>query len=133
MNFRKLLIAGMLTLVTLTHSRAFEPLSLFTGHTKCWPSCVGKFCCDDYCGKPLPCAVAANCFECVDYCAKPLPCLPARKAAFCCNDFCPKPLPPIRCPNAKNLRCVPNRLPPIEHCSPKNAGKTTAGLVTRSE
>jgi len=125
MNSKKLPIALAVVLTValtgLAGAQAFEPLTWLSGHAKCWPNCVGKFCCDDYDGKPLPCAVGANCFDCADYCPKPLPCLPAVKAAFCCDDFCPKPLPPTCYTTAKNLRCVPSRLPPVEKDIPKPA------------
>lgn len=120
MNAMKLPITLTIALLTLAQAQAFEPFAWLSGHTRCRPNCVGKFCCDDYDGKPLPCAVGANCFECADYCAKPRPCLPAGNS-FCCDDFCPKPLPPICCANAKQLRCVPNRLPPIGPSTPKQA------------
>ena len=37
------------------------------------PDCIGKYCCDDYCGKPLPSTRGVCCFGCNDYCGKPLP------------------------------------------------------------
>lgn len=129
MNLKELLIAFAVTVGVISQAAAREPLSIFSGQTKCRPSCVGKFCCDDYCGKPLPCSVRAHCFECVDYCAKPLPCPPARKTAFCYDDFCPKPLPPICWTSAKNLRCVPSRLPPIGQSTPKQAARAERGGV----
>jgi hypothetical protein len=129
MNLKKLLIAFAVTVGVISPAVAFEPLSIFSSHTKCWPSCVGKFCCDDYCGKPLPCAVAVKCFDCPDYCAKPLPCPPSGKMGFCCDDFCPKPFPPVCRVSAKNLSCIPNRLPPVDSHIPKQAAAFTTELL----
>ncbi len=83
------------------------------GQRGCWPDCVGPRCCDDYCGKPLPCPTKVGCFECPDYCRKPLPCAAPAKQ-FCCDDYCPKRLPPVCRPPAKHLQCVPTRLPPTK-------------------
>ena len=75
------------------------------------PDCIGKYCCDDYHRKPLPCPPPKVCLECPDYCGKPLPCVPPVKA-FCCDDFCPKPLPPLCCGPIQPLHCAADRLPP---------------------
>jgi hypothetical protein len=67
------------------------------------PDCIGKYCCDDYCGKPLPSTRGVCCFGCNDYCGKPLP--SARGVCcFGCNDSCKKCLPQVTCPQRK-LTC----------------------------
>jgi hypothetical protein len=70
----------------------------------CLPNCISKYCCDDYCPKPVP-EVRKNCrYSCDDYFPKPLPCArPVR--CFRCDDYCPKPLPPIHCPCNQGLSC----------------------------
>src|SRR5262245_32864567 len=68
------------------------------------PNCVCKYCCDDYCPKPLPCVCGIRNFCCDDYCAKPYPC-PACVKASCCDDYCPKCPPRIFCPPNSNLKC----------------------------
>lgn len=126
MNLKKLIVVFVAAASGISQISAFEPLSIFPGHSKCWPDCVGKFCCDDYCAKPLPCLpVGKMGFACDDYCRQPLPCPPFGKTGFCCDDYCRKPQPPPCFAGGKDLHCIPNRLPPLEAYVPN---KTTAAL-----
>ena len=78
------------------------------------PDCVGCYCCDDYCRKPLPWACPVCKFCCDDYCRKPLPCAyPLCK--FCCDDYCRKCLPPVCGPPAGHLKCGPPRCCALPH------------------
>ncbi len=72
----------------------------------CWPQCAQPTCCDDYCGKPLPCVPAVRCCECDNYCAESAPCV-KRICKFVCDDYCCKCPPVIRCPDTTHLKCVP--------------------------
>ena len=107
------------------HTTAGEQLLKLPPVSKCVPDCVGKYCCDDYHRKPLPCTKTIECFTCPDYCRKPLPCIPPVKC-FDCPDYCPKPLPPIYCPPTKDLRCVVDRLPPTSFKLTADALRTPA-------
>ena len=70
------------------------------------PDCIGRYCRDDYCPKPLPPVCPPKCFTCDDYCPKRLPCIFHVKR-FCCDDYCPKCLPRICCPPPPGLKCGP--------------------------
>lgn len=114
MNLKKLIIALAAVAATISPGFALEPIQKMASRGFCWPDRVGKFCCDDYQAKPIPCAIRVTRFECPDYCPKPLPC-PVPVKASCRDDFCPKRLPPVCSVSTKDLRCVPNRLPPIKN------------------
>ena len=103
----------------------------------CLPDCVGRWCCDDYHPKPLPCPQPVNCFGCDDYCAKPLPCaIPVRH--FCCDDYCRKCLPPVCFPPRCDLDCPPAGCPVSATQTPKlvdvdeNAAPNVVRLPARS-
>ncbi len=131
MNLKKLIIVFVVATAAMSHANAFEPLSLLHGHSKCWPDCVGKFCCDDYCAKPLPCLpLGKTRFDCDDYCRKPIPCQPAGKTTTFCDEYCRKPLPPVCYAGGKNLSCIPNRLPPIDSYVPNKLAESTSRLET---
>jgi hypothetical protein len=70
------------------------------------PDCIRKWCCDDYCPKPLPCPVPVQCFSSDCYRAKLLPC-PVAVKRFSCDDYCLKPFPSICCPPSQFLTCAP--------------------------
>jgi len=133
MNVKNLLIAITFTAGMTSQLSAFEPIVKLSGHWKCWPDCVGKYCCDDYRPKPKPCAVGVKCFDCPDYCPKPFPCSTPGKASFCCDDFCRKPLPPHCRTSSKNFRCVPSRLSPTYMTVPKKEKPPTAALLSAEE
>lgn len=67
-----------------------------------------RWCCDDYCRKPMPCIppLCAKCC-CDDYCRKPMPCIAPLCAKCCCDDYCRKPMPALCCP----------QLPPGDCCA----------------
>ena len=90
----------------------------------CWPNCIQKTCCDDYCPKPLPCTPRIGCFGCDDYLCKCAPCVP-RIGCFGCDDYCPKCAPVWRCAPATHLKCVPTE----PHGGPCTCGcgQTNAG------
>ena len=80
----------------------------------CWPKCITKFCCDDYCPKAMPC-VSQNCrFVCDDYCPKPAPCA-RRIRTKGCDDYCKKPLPRIHCPTRSCSSCRSRAHPESVH------------------
>ncbi len=108
-------IACLLTLGATSQLLGGEPLLKLPHWLGCWPDCVGRFCCDDYRSKPLPCLHRGVCLECDDYCRKPLPCAQPIKP-LCFSDYCPKPLPwTCRLPS-KELRCLPDpSLPKYTH------------------
>lgn len=133
MNLKNLIIALAVSVGIISPASAIEPMLKLAGDRNCWPDCLGKYCCDDYHPKPLPCAAGVQCFECPDFCRKPFPCLPPVKTAFRCDDFCPKPLPPICGPSPKNLRCIPSRLPPISLTAPKAPTAPAEGLLPADE
>ena len=88
-------------------AQAGEPCLRFLGCPV--PDCIGKWCCDDYRAKCLPCVKVPLCFGCDDYCRKSLPrvCAPL---CFTCDDYCKKCQPPVcRPPLLGTLRCVPER------------------------
>ncbi|QDV74805.1 hypothetical protein [Botrimarina mediterranea] len=73
--------------------------------------CPQKYCCDDYCPKPLPCPPRADCCRlCDNYCHKPLPCPPCVDCRRFCDDYCPKPLPCLRCRSTEHDVCIPYRI-----------------------
>ena len=74
--------------------------------TMCWPDCIKKTCCDDYCPKPAPCVPRIGCFGCDDYMYKCEPCV-KRMGCFGCDSYCPKCPPVIRCAPTTGLKCVP--------------------------
>ena len=83
--------------------------SLLPKALHCWPDCVGKFCCDDYCPKPPPCAKRVKCFRCPDYCSKYAPC-PISVKRGGCPDYCRKPVPCLTCPPpCIDLQCLPSK------------------------
>ena len=69
-------IAVLLALLTpASQARSANLLSdMLGGYAKCWPNCVRKVCCDDYCAKPMPCARGVCEGLCPDYCKKCEPC-----------------------------------------------------------
>jgi hypothetical protein len=85
------------------------------------PDCVGKWCCDDYCGKKEPCVCVPLSFCCDDYCPKKEPCV-CVPLNFCCDDYCPK-CPPKACspPLCENLKCNPPRV-----CASCTAGSASS-------
>ena len=99
------LVFAMLLLVT--NINAAEPCRKFLGCPV--PDCIGKWCCDDYRSKRLPCVKVPLCFGCDDYCRKSMPrvCTPL---CFTCDDYCKKCQPPVcRPPLLSTLRCVSGR------------------------
>lgn len=70
------------------------------------PDCIGKYCCDDYVPKRLPCVDVPLCFGCDDYCPKRLPCVDV-PLCFGCDDYHPKCQPTIQCPTCRDLKCGP--------------------------
>ncbi len=112
MNIRRVVLAGLASLIiasslTASSLTAGEPVR-YSPFTWSWPNCVGKFCPDDFCPKPLPCARGVKCFQCPDYCAKPLPCFLPGKTSYVCDDYCRKSLPPTCCASGKGLTCTQN-------------------------
>lgn len=93
------------TVLLVPHLKAGEPCRKFLGYPV--PDCIGKWCCDDYKPKCLPCVKVPLCFGCDDYCRKSMPrvCTPL---CFTCDDYCKKCQPPAcRPPLLSTLRCVP--------------------------
>ena len=75
------------------------------------PDCVGKWCCDDYCGKKEPCVCAPLRFCCDDYRPKQEPCVGA-SLNFCCDDYCRKCPPRVGSPPLfELLKCGPPKGP----------------------
>lgn len=75
------------------------------------PDCIGKWCCDDYDTKCLPCVDVRFCSGCDDYCGKRIPCT---CVLLCprCDDYRKKCLPRTCTPPLlHNLHCgaPPNR------------------------
>jgi len=114
------------TLLLVTNINAGEPCRKFLGCPV--PDCIGKWCCDDYKAKCLPCVKVPLCFGCDDYCRKSMPrvCTPL---CFTCDDYCKKCQPPVcRPPLLSTLRCVPDRgACGCTTCAPSNCDQ---GLVT---
>lgn len=75
------------------------------GMGECWPKCITKFCCDDYCPKPSPRTCKACCFLCDDYCPQRPPCVRGVCRTYC-DDYCPKPLPRVNCPSCRRSSCA---------------------------
>ena len=97
----------LVSLLPATALQAGEPFCRILGCPV--PDCIGKWCCDDYQAKCLPCVKVPFCFGCDDYCRKSLPrvCAPL---CFSCDDYCKKCPPPVcRPPLLATLRCVPQR------------------------
>ena len=95
------------TLLLVTNINAGEPCRKFLGCPV--PDCIGKWCCDDYKSKCLPCVKVPLCLGCDDYCRKSMPrvCTPL---CFSCDDYCQKCQPPVcRPPLLSTLRCVPGQ------------------------
>ncbi len=105
MNCRAFLLVGIVCLLVSSPAEAVEWNKIFCLDW-CWPQCVRKTCCDDYCAKPMPCVPRVRCFECDDYGSKCEPC-PKRICCFGCDDYCYKCPPVIKCPSCANLKCVP--------------------------
>jgi hypothetical protein len=77
------------------------------------PDCIGRWCCDDYDVKCLPCANVSFCFGCDGYCCKRLPCT-CVSLCFQCDDYCKKCLPTACTPPLLNdAKCGP---PPPCRC-----------------
>ena len=110
MNFKQLCCTAAVFLCLSAAGLALDLWSPWGTKSGCQHHCVGKFCCDDYHPKPLPCAHGVKCFTCDHYVPKCLPLVKPVKQ-FCCDDYCPKPLPKILCPPTKNLVCP---LPPVK-------------------
>jgi hypothetical protein len=91
MIHKRVLLTLSIFLGLVTHATAGESYyqKLFGGKA-CWPDCVGKYTCDDYVPKCLPCAKPIGCFTGDDYCRKCLP-LPRPAQCFSCDDYCRKP------------------------------------------
>lgn len=136
MNRKWILVLGMLGWLTLPLAAdAAEPSCRWFGSAV--PDCIGKWCCDDYDAKSLPCVDVPLCFGCDDYCPKALPC-GGVPLCFQCDDYCPKCLPPTcSSPLLEHLRCGP---PPAscrcsgrcDRCEPAPKGKcglTSDGVV----
>lgn len=118
MKFKNHAIAVMFTALLLTTANAGEPCRKFLGCPV--PDCIGKWCCDDYRAKCLPCVKVPLCFGCDDYCRKTMPrvCTPL---CFTCDDYCKKCQPPVCRPPLLNvLRCVPE--PGACGCTPCRTG-----------
>ena len=74
----------------------------------CVPSCIARYCCDDYCPKKEACACAPLKFCCDDYCMKKEPCV-CVPLKWCCDDYSSKCLPKIYCPpRCEQLKCGPH-------------------------
>ena len=113
------------TLLLVTNANAGEPCRKFLGCPV--PDCIGKWCCDDYKSKCLPCVKVPLCFACDDYCRKPMPrvCAPL---CFTCDDYCKKCQPPVcRPPLLSTLRCVSDR--PSCGCTTCSSGRCDQGFV----
>lgn len=94
-----------ITMLLITSGNAGEPFRKFLGCPV--PDCIGKWCCDDYQGKSLPCIKVPLCFGCDNYCRKTIPrvCTPL---CFTCDDYCRKCQPSVcRPPLISTLRCIP--------------------------
>jgi len=100
------LIACSFAVLVLLTATARADLHRLLSWNMCWPNCVTKTCCDDYCPKPMPCVKRTCNFGCDDYCPKPMPCV-KRTCNFGCDDYCPKCPPTIRCAPTAGLKCVP--------------------------
>jgi hypothetical protein len=88
--------------------------------------CPQKYCCDDYCQKPLPCPPCTDCRRlCDDYCQKPLPCPPCVECRCLCDDYCQKPLPCLGCRSIEYDVCIPYR--PGYGCCGDGCGKAGCG------
>jgi len=81
------LIACSFAVLVLLTATARADLHRLLSWNMCWPNCVTKTCCDDYCPKPMPCV--------------------KRTCNFGCDDYCPKCPPTIRCAPTAGLKCVP--------------------------
>jgi len=117
------------TLLLMTNVYAAEPCRKILGCPV--PDCIGKWCCDDYKSKCLPCVKVPLCFGCDDYCRKSMPrvCTPL---CFTCDDYCRKCQPPVcRPPLLSTLRCVPER----SGCgsSTSSPGNCDQGSVTNND
>lgn len=108
-SWRPLLVAAAIaamSAISVNVAFAADHCASFFRIAPWWPDCIGKYCCDDYCVKPLPAVCPVKCFCCDDYCPKPLPCIYPVKC-FVCDDYCPKPLPCFICPKCNDYKCVP--------------------------
>lgn len=93
-----------------TTASAGNPLDgLFGLHVPDTADCVGKWCPDDYCPKPEPCADSKLRFLCDDYCPKPAPCVRSQ-LCFTFDNFRRKCLPKICfAPRCADLSCQPGK------------------------
>ena len=98
--------AAVVLIIGVSSTASAIDLCMLLACHPCWPSCIGKTCCDDYCSKPLPCVPKLRCFGCDDYTPKCAPCTP-RVRCFGCDDYDPKCEPVIQCAPAAELKCVP--------------------------
>ena len=117
------------TVVLVTNLNAGEPCRKFLGCTV--PDCIGKWCCDDYKPKCLPCVKVPLCFGCDDYCRKSMPrvCTPL---CFTCDDYCKKCQPPAcRPPLLSTLQCVPERR--RSGCATSASNNCDNGVLTNNE
>ena len=106
MNYR--IFAALLAVGGLCISSAPPASAGCFDLSECWPRCITKFCCDDYCPKSLPRVCKVGCFGCDDYCPQRQPCVRGI-CRTCCDDYCRKPLPRINCPTCRRSSCFPVR------------------------
>ncbi len=66
MPWKTSLLAVALAAFASSAARAVDFGPLLPWHA-CWPNCITKTCCDDYCPKPMPCVLRIDCFGCDDY------------------------------------------------------------------
>ena len=102
----KTLLPVLLVSLWATSSAQAMNWNAFFCLDRCWPDCIKKVCCDDYCPKPMPCVKRVCKFGCDDYCPKPEPCVKKTRATRC-DDYRPKCPPVIKCPPCGHLKCAP--------------------------
>ncbi len=105
-NQLKILAVGLMMLLAApVHGGGFP--DLLCGANPCLTNCVGKYCCDDYCGKLPPAISPKTCFQCDDYCRKSAPCSEPVKC-FGRDDYCRKAFQ-LCCPSKCDFQCHPKR------------------------
>jgi hypothetical protein len=105
MTWKTRFVALLLIVGATPAVRAIDVGILLACHA-CWPACICKTCCDDYCPKPEPCVPQVRCFGCDDYTPKCEPCTP-RIRNFGCDLYDRKCEPVFTCPPASELKCGP--------------------------
>jgi hypothetical protein len=72
------------------------------------PECLLRGCCNNYCGKPIPCQRPFCDFCCVNcYCRKPCPCVPCYCRSCSGSCYCDKPFPCMCRPIAADYYSCP--------------------------